>query len=198
MFARGVTKWFVVAFIPSIVALPFLPLLALTLMFLPLGVILFFRDPDREPLGDGVLSPADGRVTQVDGGERVRVSVFMRPYDVHVNRSPIDGSVVEMGHVPGKHLPAFSKSSDRNERVKIMIDSLDGEFVLVQVAGTLARRITPYVDVGDELSRGERVGVIAFGSRADVVFPPQYTEDDVLVGVGDTVRAGETVIARKE
>jgi phosphatidylserine decarboxylase len=158
----------------------------------PLGVTVFFRDPDRKPEGNGVISPADGKVTvlhEEDG--QVRLGVFMNLYDVHVNRAPFGGEVVESKHHEGGHRPAFSKESERNERVVTHID----EYVVVQIAGAFARRITSYVGEGDTVERGERMGVIAFGSRVDVVFPESYEREDIVVEKGDRVRAGETVLA---
>lgn len=197
MLARGAAKWVVAAWIPASVAALFSIQAGLLLLIPPLLLMLFFRDPERSPEGRGVVSPADGRVTAVDGGERVRVSVFMRPHDVHVNRAPVRGTVSGVEHHRGGHRPAFSKDSSRNERVVTTLEAPDGEYRVVQIAGAVARRITTYVEEGSEVERGERIGLIAFGSRADVVLPPRYGVDDVLVGVGDTVRAGETVVARR-
>jgi len=157
-------------------------------------VLWFFRDPDREPAAPGVLAPADGRVTVVRReGDRLRVGVFMNVTDVHVNRAPLGGTVEAVDHRPGAHRPAFSKDSDRNERVHIDF----GDHAVVLIAGAFARRVHPYVAHGDTLERGERLAHIAFGSRADVVLPPGYDEGDLLVARGDRVRAGETVLARR-
>ena len=155
----------------------------------------FFRDPERTPAGEGVLSPADGRVSVIrEEGDRVRVGVFMSPFDVHVNRAPVDGEVARLHHRGAAHKPAFSKDSDRNERVEFTVGDADGALI----AGWFARRITPYVSRGDEVGRGERIGHIAFGSRADVVLPPEYELTDVRVGKGEKVRAGESILARRE
>lgn len=152
----------------------------------------FFRDPDREPPSSGVLAPADGRVTAVrEEAGRLRVGVFMNVTDVHVNRAPIGGEVRAVEHAAGAHRPAFSKDSERNERVRFTFPDHD----VVLIAGAFARRITAYVASGDRVERGERIGHIAFGSRADVVLPDGIERDDLLVGMGDQVRAGETVIA---
>ncbi|WP_227354165.1 protein sorting system archaetidylserine decarboxylase [Haladaptatus salinisoli] len=165
-----------------------------TLAALALGgaVLLFFRDPERTSPAEGVLSPADGRVSVIreeDG--RVRVGVFMNVTDVHVNRAPLAGRVESVEHEPGAHRPAFSKESDRNERVRVGFPEHD----LTLIAGAFARRIHPYVEVGDAVERGERLGHIAFGSRADVLLPPTFDVTDVSVAKGERVRAGETVIA---
>ena len=175
----------------------------------------FFRDPDREPAGAGVLAPADGRVTVLrEEGDRVRVGTFMSPFDVHVNRAPVAGTVTRLDHRGAAHRPAFSKESANNERVEFTVsggagdadgggggtgtgagdDAGDVDGALI--AGWFARRITPYVSRGDEVGRGERIGHIAFGSRADVVLPPEYEMADVRVQKGETVRAGESILAR--
>ncbi|MFC4450448.1 protein sorting system archaetidylserine decarboxylase [Halorussus aquaticus] len=167
---------------------------------LAVGALLFHRDPDRTPPDSGVLAPADGRVSVVreedgpDGaGERVRIGVFMNVTDVHVNRAPFGGRVEAVEHEPGKHRPAFSKESDNNEKLHVRFP--DHEVTLI--AGAFARRIHPYVEPGDELDRGQRLGHISFGSRADVLLPESYDPADVAVERGQKVRAGETVIAER-
>ncbi|MFB6138049.1 MAG: protein sorting system archaetidylserine decarboxylase [Halobacteriaceae archaeon] len=167
------------------------------------GVRWFFRDPERSPPAAGVVSPADGRVTVLreeppaDGdaggdepGTRVRVGVFMSPTDVHVNRAPLPGTVRDVAHEPGGHWPAFSKASERNERLHVQA----GDWRVTLVAGTLARRTHPRVEPGTPVERGERIGHISFGSRADVLLPAGVALDDVAVTPGDRVRAGETVL----
>lgn len=158
-------------------------------------VVWFFRDPDRDPPAEGVLSPADGTVSVVrEEGDRLRVGVFMNVWDVHVNRAPVAGEVRAVTHEPGLHRPAFTKDSDRNEKVHLDLATADGDLRVTLIAGAFARRIHPYVEGGDALGRGERVGHIAFGSRADVLLPPAVAESDLAVTEGDAVRAGETVI----
>ncbi|EFW90221.1 phosphatidylserine decarboxylase [Haladaptatus paucihalophilus DX253] len=171
------------------------PLATLAALALGGAVLLFFRDPDRSPPSDGVLSPADGRVSVIrEEGNRVRVGVFMNVTDVHVNRAPLSGRVESVEHEPGTHRPAFSKESDNNEKVHIGLSTCD----LTLIAGAFARRIHPYVESGDELARGERLGHIAFGSRADVLLPASFDAADVEVRNGQRVRAGETVLARRD
>ncbi|MFB6195236.1 MAG: protein sorting system archaetidylserine decarboxylase [Haloplanus sp.] len=183
---------------PLVAALPLAvlspPLGGLALV-LGLAICWFFRDPPRSPPPRGVVAPADGRVSVVrEEAGRIRVGVFMNVTDVHVLRAPRDGTVTELTHRPGAHRPAFTKDSDRNERVDADLDGLE----LSMIAGWFAQRIYPYVSTGDEVRRGERVGHIAFGSRADVLLPPDYGRDDLLVSEGDTVRAAETVVALRE
>jgi len=192
-FARGSHR---LALVPLALAVPATLLLlpaGVALAVLGLAVLWFHRDPQRSPPPEGVLSPADGRVSVVRvEDDRLRVGVFMNVTDVHVNRAPVTGTVRDVTHTPGAHRPAFSKDSDRNERVRIDL----GEYEVVLIAGWFARRITPYVAAGDDLERGQRVGHVSFGSRADVVFPPDVDREDLAVAEGDRVRAGETVLAR--
>lgn len=156
------------------------------------AVLVFHRDPERRPPDAGIVAPADGRVTVIrEEGGRLRIGVFMGLSNVHVNRAPLPGQVRHVEHELGGHWPAFSKESDRNERVRLTFD--DHEVVLI--AGAVARRIHPYVQPGDHVQRGERVGHISFGSRVDVVLPPGTTRGDLRVAKGDRVRAGETVVA---
>jgi phosphatidylserine decarboxylase len=201
-----------------LVVVPPLGVLALALAG---GVLAFFRDPERQPADSAppgcALAAADGTVSVVRtedddaGRERVRVGVFMNVTDVHVNRAPLPGRVTGVEHVPGGHLPAFSKRAERNERLHVDFvpaaapdaddqsggaDTGDGNaFRVTLIAGTLARRCHGYVDPGDRVDRGERIGHIAFSSRVDVVLPPRFDRDDLLVEQGDTVRAGRTPLA---
>jgi len=167
-----------------------------TVVLLALGgaVLFFYRDPERTAPLSGVASPADGKVSVLrEEGDRVRVGVFMNVWDVHVNRAPVGGTVEAVEHVPGAHRPAFAKESDRNERVRIELE--DHEVTLV--AGAFARRIHPYVEEGDTVERGDRIGHISFGSRADVLLPPEFDREDLAVERGEKVTAGETVLARR-
>jgi phosphatidylserine decarboxylase len=172
---------------------------------------LFFRDPDRRcdaeaPAPDDVLSPADG-VVMVAGepqegvapepapeGDWQQVSVFLSVVDVHVNRSPYHGEVVESSYRRGSFLAAYRKeSAHRNERSELWLRDGDRTVVFRQIVGVLARRIVTRTGVGRRLATGERMGLMKFGSRMDVFVPRDCT---VLVRVGQRVRGGETVIAR--
>ena len=194
-FAPGAWR---LARVPLLLAVPLAlinPPLAVGCLLAAVGVFWFHRDPRRSPPPSGVVAPADGRVSAVRReGDRVRVAVFMNVTDVHVNRAPDDGSVEAVEHTPGRHLPAFSKDSDRNERVRIAF----GDHEVTLIAGAVARRIHPYVEAGETLARGDRIGHISFGSRADVLLASGYDTDDVRVTEGQRVRAGETVIAARE
>jgi phosphatidylserine decarboxylase len=186
------------AAVPLLLGAPLLVLSApvgVALLLLGVAVLAFFRDPPRHPPETGIVAPADGTVSVVREEEgRLRVGVFMNVDDVHVNRAPAPGTVESVTHRPGAHRPAFSKDSDRNERVDVDC----GDYDVSLIAGWFARRITPYVEPGDELERGGRIGHIAFGSRADVLMPEGVEESDLFVAAGDEVRAGETMLACRE
>ncbi|WP_335998864.1 protein sorting system archaetidylserine decarboxylase [Halorientalis halophila] len=188
-FARGSWRY---ALPPALVGLFLLPfsLGAAAVAFLTGGAALgFHRDPERSPPADGLLAPADGKVSVIREEEgRLRVGVFMNLTDVHVNRAPLSGEVVDVTHSPGKHWPAFTKESDRNEKVRIEFE----EYAVIQIAGAVARRIHPYVEPGDAVARGQRIGHISFSSRVDIVMPADVTRADLAVEKGDAVTAGET------
>lgn len=181
------------------------PVLATTLGLLGGFFAYFFRDPDRHvPAGPSlVVSPADGRV-MIAGpsdrrwappGEWQQVTIFLSPVDVHVNRTPVSGRVTRIEYRPGRFLPAYDERASDNELNEVWIDH-DGRTVVVrQVVGILARRIVCRLVEGQVLARGERIGLMKFGSRMDVFLPA----DAVLrVGVGERVVAGETVLAMLE
>jgi phosphatidylserine decarboxylase len=168
-----------------------------------LFVLQFFRDPAREVPDDpaAVVSPADGRIVEVGRTrdpwlerDALKVSVFMNVFNVHSNRSPVDGVVKERWHFPGAFLnAALDKASLSNERNALWLRTRDGQDVTcVQVAGLIARRILCYVGAGTELARGERFGFIRFGSRVDVYLPPDAR---VKAAIGDKVYAAESVLA---
>jgi len=166
-------------------------------------VLQFFRDPQRiAALGrDLVLSPADGRIVVVEktndpyaGREALKISVFMNVFNVHSNRSAVNGLVKEIQYFPGKFVNAdLDKASTENERNAVVIDANGQIVTLVQVAGLIARRILCYIHVGDRLKAGERYGFIRFGSRVDVYLP---LTAEPLVSVGDKVFATNTALAR--
>jgi phosphatidylserine decarboxylase len=167
-------------------------------------VVQFFRDPARTPpLGDNLItSPADGRIVVVGkaqdpitGEDALKISVFMNVFNVHSNRSPIQGSVVQAHYFPGKFFNAdLDKASEHNERNALVIEDLQGRRVTcIQIAGLIARRILCYAKPGDTLMRGQRYGFIRFGSRVDVYCP---LASKALVSVGDKVSAHSTALAR--
>ena len=194
-----------VALVPAAVCLAAgLPLVALPLTALAVGVALFFRDPERiAPQAPGaVVSPADGRVLYAGRAERavappgdwVQISIFLSPLDVHVNRVPIRGRVTRIEHVPGAFLPAFRDgAAARNERNEIWLEHAGQTIVFRQVVGALARRVVCRVTVGTTVQTGQRFGIMKFGSRMDLFVPTTAT---LVVTNGDRVRGGETVVAR--
>ncbi|MCK5636932.1 MAG: phosphatidylserine decarboxylase family protein, partial [Thermoplasmatales archaeon] len=127
-------------------------------------------------------------------GDCTKISTFMNLYNVHVNRIPLDGTVKDVVHISGIHLPAFKKESEKNERVITTIDTKIGSVKVIQIAGTLARRIVPYIKKGDKLKKGERIGIVRFGSRVDVYLPTKKIKK-INVKVGEIVKAGETTLA---
>lgn len=157
----------------------------------------FFRDPDRAPGEGRVLAAADGVVSAIveepDG--RVRIATFMGLQNVHVNRAPVTGIVRRQEHRPGGYRPAFRKDSEANERLDWVIESHLGELYLSQIAGIVARRIVPYHEIGASVGRGERIGMIRFGSRVDVTLPAGLAAG---VRVGQRVRAGRTRLDRPD
>lgn len=167
-------------------------------------VVNFFRNPERPIPGEpgAIVSPADGVVVEVadepaprlHGAPATRISIFMNVLDVHVNRSPIAGRVVEVAYTPGKFLAAnVPKASLENEQNALLLESPSGcRVTLVQIAGLIARRIVNYARPGDRLGRGQRFGLIRFGSRVDVYLPP---EARVVVAPGRRVAAGASVLA---
>ena len=173
---------------------------------LTVWVCYFFRDPPRvTPLRDGlVVSPADGRVSLITTAvppveldlpqePMTRISVFMNVFDCHVNRSPVTGRIVQILYTPGLFLNAeLDKASEDNERNALVIETAGTKIGVVQIAGLVARRIVSFVKIGDHLSTGERFGLIRFGSRLDIFVP---LDAQVLVGLGQTAVAGETVLA---
>jgi len=177
---------------------------ALISLLLTLFVLYFFRNPERTPPADGaaVVAPADGTVIVVErvpetplGVQALKISIFMSVFNVHVNRTPFDGKVVDTFHHDGKFFDARDgRASCENERNGIILEIAGGaRIAYVQIAGLIARRIISYPRIGDLLVRGERYGLIRFGSRVDVYLPPDVA---ALVKLGDTTVAGETVLAR--
>ena len=169
-----------------------------------LFVLQFFRDPPRTiPLDpSAVLSPADGRIVVVEKAhdpyanrEALKISVFMNVFNVHSNRSPVDGKIEKVEYFPGKFVNAdLDKASTENERNAVVMTAANGQTItFVQVAGLIARRILCYVNEGETLARGQRYGFIRFGSRVDVYLPLSARP---LVVVGEKVSATETVLAQ--
>lgn len=192
----AVSAWYLCS---VILAIPAFVALLLT------GFILyFFRNPERTPPSDeqAVVAPADGKVIVVErvpetplGCEALKISIFMSVFNVHVNRAPFSGKVVDMFYHRGKFFDArHGRASFENERNGIVLELDSGvRIAFVQIAGLIARRIVSYPRMGDRMTRGERYGLIRFGSRVDVYLPTNVTPQ---VKLGDTTVAGETILGR--
>jgi phosphatidylserine decarboxylase len=174
---------------------------AAVLVFLALFIFSFFRDPERvipsEP--GAVVSPGDGRVVVVTDEENAgrpgkRVSIFLAVWNVHVNRSPATGTITKMEYRPGKFLAAMrERASVENEQNVFTLSTEAGEMVFKQIAGWIARRVVSWKKVGDKVARGERIGLVRFGSRVDVWVPKGA---EILVKLGENVKGGASVVAR--
>ncbi len=181
----------------------FMATLLLVVLFLVLN---FFRDPERVvPQEPGVaVSPADGKVIKVQtmrdpltGEDRTAVCVFMNVFNVHVNRTPVAGRISRISYFGGKFINAsFDKASEDNERNALLVEDAEGKtWTVVQIAGLIARRIICWAEEGDSLARGQRFGLIKFGSRVDLYLPSDY---ESAVRIGEKVFAGQSVLARKK
>jgi phosphatidylserine decarboxylase len=199
--------WFIAAsaFVTGYLALLGLSMVALFFLVVTLFLGFFFRDPQREiPDGEGLaVSPADGKIVEVrmvsksefTPEEMLKISVFMSIFNVHVNRIPTEGNVTGVSYHPGKYFSAnLNKASSHNERNAVSLEIIGGRrLVVVQIAGLIARRIVCKIRQGDRLRRGDRFGMICFGSRLDVYLPP---DTQPAVSVGDKVWAGTSVLGR--
>ena len=201
-------KFLVIAGIITIVLYSFSDFLGLIGLVFTIWVYYFFRDPERVIIEDEnyLASPADGeviKVEEVDGPKEVglenkkfkKISIFMNVFDCHVNRTPCSGTVEEILYKPGKFLNAsFDKASEDNERNYYKIKDKDGnDIIVVQIAGLIARRIVCETNNGQSLDQGDRIGMIRFGSRADVY----YENYEPLVKIGQKTISGETLLAKK-
>ena len=201
-------KFLVISGIITIVFYVFSDFLALLGLLLTIWVYYFFRDPERITIDDDnyLVSPADGeviKVEEVDGPKELnlenkrfrKISIYMNVFDCHVNRTPCAGKIEEILYKPGKFLNAsFDKASEDNERNYYKIkDNQNNDIILVQIAGLVARRIVCEASKNQELKQGERVGMIRFGSRADIY----YENYEPLVKVGQRAISGETLLAKK-
>jgi phosphatidylserine decarboxylase len=217
MFVEGTLKKVGILLTLAVLPLLFGYFIISFIMFSAIAFLIqFFRDPKREIAQDEgvVVAPADGRILKgkidriekVDyndplmeyilneGKKGILISTFMSPFDVHVNRAPISGKVIKTKHYSGKFKIAMRNVNTENEKNLIVIDSEYGKVGVIQIAGFVARRIVQYVKEGDSVKTGERLGMIRFGSRVDLIVPEQNS--DVIVSVGVKPKAGETVVAR--
>jgi phosphatidylserine decarboxylase len=160
----------------------------------------FFRDPERTipAIQDAIVSPADGKVTDIsvvheNGEPRTRISIFLNVFNVHVNRSPISGTITDVAYKKGRFRNAMgAASAESNEQNVVTVSGHEGTVIFKQIAGLLARRIVFTRKIGEQVERGERVGLIKFGSRVDVIFAADAA---MKVKVGDNVKGGSSVLA---
>jgi phosphatidylserine decarboxylase len=193
------------AFVTLILALLGLTTLTLICLAATLFVCAFFRDPDRviPDRRDAIVSPADGKIIFVGNvtdspfelGNTIKISIFMSVFNVHVNRVPSSGQIKDIKYHPGKFFSAnLDKASKKNEHNALLLETENGKKIgFVQIAGLIARRIICHVSPQDRVLRGQRFGIICFGSRLDVYIP---ADSDIEVSVGDTVKAGESVLGK--
>jgi len=174
------------------------PTLSVPLYGLAIFCLYFFRDPERLiPAGPVAVSPADGKVVAIksESPSGTRISIFLNVFDVHVNRTPIGGVITSVQYHRGQFLVASKeRASTQNEQNTVTVEGDGSRVVFKQIAGLIARRIVFYKKPGDHVSKGERVGLIKFGSRVDVVFGPEW---EIVVQQGMRVAGGSTVIARR-
>lgn len=171
------------------------------LVFFGLFVFSFFRNPDRNvPAEPGlIVAPADGRVVvcqdeSCNGRAGKRVSIFLAVWNVHVNRAPAAGTITRLDYKPGKFLAAWDSNASLQNEQNVFTQSTDhGEIVYKQIAGWVARRVVSWKKAGETVARGERIGLVRFGSRVDIWLP---TEAEIVVKVGDNVKGGSSILAR--
>ena len=189
----------------TIIVIPFFIFVGIFFAILSIYIFYFFRDPNRTiPLDGFIVSPADGTVTYIGDANTpfdiennnqlyTKISIFLSIFDVHVNRMPIDGTIKEIKYIPGKFINAtLDKSSEQNEKNIIKISDGTYNYFVVQIAGLIARRIVCNVNKNQDLKKGERIGIIKFGSRVDLYLPKS---NKVLVSKGQKVIGGETIIS---
>ena len=198
--------YFVISCLITIIIIPFYTILGIILLIVSAYIFYFFRDPTRTiSINDVVVSPADGLVTfvgsaknplenNVDKNNYTKISIFLSIFDVHVNRMPVDAKIISINYIPGKFLNAtLSKSSNDNERNRIFAKKNNNDNIyIVQIAGLIARRIVCNLKKNQEIIKGDRIGIIKFGSRVDLYLPENY---NILISKGQKVVGGETIIS---
>ena len=200
-------KFFLIFMLISFFSFFITKIIFLIFFFLSLFTLWFFRDPERyfDSQDNQVLSAADGKICfigedtapiETDINHKMnKVSIFMNVFNVHVNRSPVDGNIEKIIYKNGKFFNAsLDKASEHNERNSFIIETNTDKIVVVQIAGLIARRILSFISEGDKIDKGDRIGLIRFGSRVDIYFPPTY---EIKVNQNDIVVAGETIIAER-
>lgn len=191
MIAKGGRVFFALSVVGALTTLPFVPLASAVLGALAVLFLLVFRDPRRQ-IGPHIVAPADGVVRDVDQGGGL-ISTYLSLRNVHVTRAPIEGLIEKRELRRGGHAPAFSSRTPANERLEIVLRTPIGRVSIVQMTGAIARRIVPYVREGQRVLKGEKLGLIRFGSRVDLHLPPNRVV--ILVSKGERLRAGSTSIA---
>ena len=197
--------YFVISCLITIIIIPFFTILGIFLSILSAYIFYFFRDPIRAiSIDDVVVSPADGLVTFVGSAKNplenivdkknyTKISIFLSIFDVHVNRMPVDAKIISINYIPGKFLNAtLNKSSNENERNIIFAKKNNDNIYIVQIAGLIARRIVCNLKKNQEIIKGDRIGIIKFGSRVDLYLPENY---NILISKGQKVIGGETIIS---
>ena len=197
--------YFVISCLITIIIIPFYTILGVLLCILSAYIFYFFRDPVRSIPGEKVIvSPADGLVTfigitknplndETDQNSYKKISIFLSVFDVHVNRMPVDAKISQIKYIPGKFINAtLEKSSEENERNIILAENNNDKFYIVQIAGLIARRIVCSIKNNQEVNKGDRIGIIKFGSRVDLYLPENY---NILVTKDQRVVGGETIIS---
>ncbi len=195
----------IISFIFTIIIFPFFPIIGVIFVILTLFIAYFFRDPKRIiPVEDMIVSPADGIITYIGesnspkesgiNNKFLKISIFLNIFNVHVNRVPTYGNVKKICYITGKFISAtLDKSSNDNERNIVVIEKNNSDLIIVtQIAGLIARRIVCNLKENENLLQGDRLGIIKFGSRVDLYLPLDYQP---LVGLGQTVIGGETIIS---
>lgn len=197
--------YFVISCLITIIIIPFFKILGIFLLILSVYIFYFFRDPKRAiSIDDVVVSPADGLVTFVGSAKNpleensdkinyTKISIFLSIFDVHVNRMPVDAKIISINYIPGKFINAtLNKSSNENERNIIFAKKNNDNIYIVQIAGLIARRIVCNLKKNQEVIKGDRIGIIKFGSRVDLYLPENY---NILISKGQKVIGGETIIS---
>ena len=200
-------KFFIIFILISFFSFFITKIIFLIFFFLSIFTLWFFRDPERyfESQDNQVLSAADGKIcfigeenppSETQFKEKMKkISIFMNVFNVHVNRSPVDGDIEKIIYKNGKFFNAsLDKASEHNERNSFIIKTNNDKIVVVQIAGLIARRILSFISEGNKIDKGDRIGLIRFGSRVDIYLPPSY---EIQVNQNDIVVAGETVIAER-
>lgn len=200
MIAKGSLQLIIPPLVLAILSLCFfvyikillISVISLLLFFITAFFIIFFRDPDRK-IGEGIVAPADGKIIELEKKDKIKISIFMSLWDVHVNRAPLDCKVIKILRKPGEYYPAYSSKAVANERLELELETEIGTIKLIQVAGSFARRIVCWVNEKQELKKGQRIGMIRFGSRVELYLPIERI--NLKIKEGNKVIAGASTLA---